>query len=123
MAMTRIVSVAVIYFADVDFANVVSALEREFLTKMEVGEHERMGEAGACIIDVRVPDGFALYVAQRRLESAMPTVRIKIMERFRESWWARHRWGIAIGIGGGLAVALIVELLRPLLARLREALG
>jgi len=46
-----------------------------------------------------------------------------MMERFRESLWARHRWGVAVGIGAGLAVALIVELLRPLAARLREALG
>jgi len=121
--MTRLVSIAVIYFADVDFANVVATLEREFLTKIEVGEHERMGGAGACIIDVRVPDGFALYVVQRRLEDALPSVRIKIMERFCESWWRRHRWSIAIGIGVGLAVALIVELLRPLADRLRELLG
>jgi len=83
----------------------------------------RVGGAYACVIDVQLPDAFAIHAAKRRLEEALPNVRIKMMERFRESLWARHRWGVAVGIGAGLAVALIVELLRPLAARLREALG
>jgi len=123
MEMTRLVSIVVVYPADADFGGLFDTLEREFLTKLELGEHRRVGGARARIIDVRVPDGFALYVVQRRLEDALPTVAIRMLERFPGSWWARHRWGIAIGIGVGLAVALIVELLRPLAARLRELLG
>jgi len=93
------------------------------MARLEVSEHRRVGAAKACIIDVRVPDNFALHATQRRLERALPAAGIKALERFPGSWWARHRWGIAIGIGVGLAVALIVELLRPLAARLRELLG
>ncbi len=123
MRMTRLVSVVVVYFADTGFDSVVGALEREFLTRLEIGDHKLVGEADACIIDVRVPDGFALHAVQQRLEGAMPTVRIKMMERFAGSWWERHRWNIAIAVGGGIAVALIADLLRPAVARLRELLG
>jgi len=69
---------------------------------------------------VQVPDGFELHAAQQRLEKAMPTVLIKIMERFRESWWRRHRGNLAISVGGGIAVALIVDLARTSAAHLRD---
>ena len=121
--MTRLVSIVVVYPADADFDGVVKTLEGEFLTRLEVSEHERMGVARACILDVRVPDTFALHTAQQRLEEAMPTVRIKALERFRGSWWGRYRRDIAIAVGGGLAVALIVDLVRLLLARLRDLPG
>lgn len=41
--MARLVSIVVIYSADVDFVDVVNTLEREFMAKIDVGEHERMG--------------------------------------------------------------------------------
>ena len=53
----------------------------------------------------------------------MPDVQIKMLERFRESWWRRHRWDIAIAIGGGIAVGLIVDLVRSSAERFREMLG
>ena len=90
---------------------------------IDVGARERMDGVQACIMDVRVPGAFALRAAQQKLERELPAVRIKMMERFHESWWERHRWGIAIGVGGGLAVALIADLVRLLLARLRELPG
>lgn len=121
--VTRLVSTVVVYFADTDFDGVMGALEAEFMTKLEISEHKLVGDTGACIIDVRVPDAFALHAVQQRLGRAMPTVGIKMMERFPGSWWAHHRWSIAIGIGVGLAVALMVELLRPLIARLRDVPG
>ena len=121
--MTRLVSIVIVYPADADFDGMMKTLEGEFLTRLEVSEHEQMGVARTCIIDVRVPGAPALHTAQQRLERELPAVRIKMMERFYESWWKRHRWGIAIGVGGGLAVALIVDLVRLLLARLRELPG
>jgi len=53
----------------------------------------------------------------------MPTVGMKIMERYHESWWARRRWTMAVGIGVGIALVFIAELLRPLTAHLRGAFG
>jgi len=38
--MTRLVSVVVVYFADTGFDSVVGALEREFLTRLEIGDHK-----------------------------------------------------------------------------------
>ena len=89
---------------------------------MDAGGHERMDGVQACIMDVRVPGALALRAAQQRLEGGLPAVRIKMMERFHESSWERHRWGIAIGVGG-LAVAPVADLVRLLLARLRELPG
>lgn len=123
MRMTRLVSIAIIYFADSGFRGIRQALESEFRSRVDVGEFANMGDTHACIIDVQVSDSFALHEAQQRLERAMPTVLIKMMERFRESWWRRHRWGIAISVGGGIAVALIVDLARTLVVRLRESVG
>lgn len=77
------------------------------------GRHSRAGGARACVIGVRLPDALAIRAARRGLEGALPAVRIRAMGRFRESMRARHRWGLAVGIGAGPAVALIVELLRP----------
>ena len=90
---------------------------------MDAGGHERMDGVQACMMDVRVPGALALRAAQQGPEREPPAVRIKMMERFHESWWERHRWGMAIGVGGGLAVALIADLVRLLLARLRELPG
>jgi len=53
----------------------------------------------------------------------MPTVRTRMMERLVGPRRSRHRRSIAIAAGGGIAVAPIVGLLRPALARLRELLG
>jgi len=121
--MARQLSIVVVYFADTDFASVMGTLEKEFPARLDAGDHRLVGNAEACIIDVLVPGGFDLRQAQHRLEEAMPTVGIKIMERYHESWWARRRWTIAVGIGVGIALMFIAELLRPLTARLREALG
>jgi len=60
-----------------------------------------MGVAKTSIIDVRVPDDFAPHATQQRPREALPTVRIKVMERFPGSWWRRCRWSIAIAVGGG----------------------
>ena len=119
----RPVSIVVVYSADVKFDSVVETLEREFEMDMDAGAHERMDGVQACIMDVRVPGALALRAAQQGPERELPAVRIKMMERFHESWWERHRWGMAIGVGGGLAVALIADLVRLLLARLRELPG
>jgi len=121
--MSRQLSIVVVYFADTDFASVMGTLEKEFSARRGAGDHRLVGNAEACIIDVLVPSGFELRQAQHRLEEAMPTVGIKIMERYHESWRARRRWTIAIGIGVGIALMFIAELLRPLTACLREALG
>ena len=121
--MTRIVSIVIVYFTGSKFKNVKQVLEEEFKTKLDVGEYAGIGGAHAYVIDVQVPDSFALHKVQRRLEEALPSVRIKMLERFRESWWRRHRWDIAIAIGGGIAVGLIVDLVRSSAERFREMLG
>lgn len=123
MAMARIVPIVVVYFTGSKFKSVMQVLEDEFKTKLDVGEYASLGGAHAHVIDVQVPDGFELHTEQRRLGASMPTVRIKIMGRFRESWWRRYRWNIAIAIGGGIAVAFIVDLVRSSADRLRDLLG
>lgn len=60
---------------------------------------------------------------QRRLGAALPPVRIKMTGRFRESWWRRYRWNIAIATGGGIAVAFLVDLVRSSAERLRDLFG
>lgn len=121
--MNRLVSIVVVYFSDSRFKNVQNTLETEFKTRLDIGEHSSVGEVCACVIDVQAPDSFVLADMQRRLEAALPSVRIKMMERFRESWWRRYRWNIAIAIGGGIAVAFIVDLVRSSAERLRDLLG
>ncbi len=116
--VTRLVSIVTVYFHDSDFVKVRHALEGEFRSRLDIGEFANVGDTFACIIDARVPNDFALHEAQQRLEDAMPTVRIKMLERFLESWWGRHRWSIAISVGGGIAVAAIVDLARASAARL-----
>jgi len=116
--MTRLVSIVVVYFADSSFEGVQRALEGEFRSRLDIGEFANVGDTFACIIDARVPNDFALHEAQQRLEAAIPTVRIKMLERFLESWWGRHRWNIAISVGGGIVVALVVDLARASAARL-----
>lgn len=114
------VSIVAACLADTDFDGVMGTLEAEFRTRLETSEHRPVGDTGACIIDVRVPDGFALNTVQQRLDLAMPTVGIKMTGRFTGSWWARHRWGIVIGVGSGIAAAATIDLLRSLAARLRD---
>jgi len=116
--MTRLVSIVTVYFHDSDFVKVRRALEAEFRSRRDIGEFANVGDTFACIIDARVPNDFALHEAQQRLEAAMPTVRMKMMERFPESGWRRHRWSVAILVGGGIAVALVVDLARASAARL-----
>jgi len=72
--------------------------------------------------DRRAHGAFALRAAQQGPERELPAVRIRMMERFHESWWERHRWVMAIGVGG-LDVAPVADLVRLLLARLRELPG
>jgi len=108
---------------DAGFGAVLGALEGEFLARLDVSDRERMGIAKACTIGARVPGGLAPRAARQGLEEALPTVRIKVMERFPGSWWGRYRRGIAIAMGGGLAVAPMAGLLRPAVARLREPPG
>jgi len=45
------------------------------------------------------------------------------MGRFPGPWWGRHRRGIAMAVGGGLAVAPMAGLARLFIARLREPPG
>jgi len=106
--VARFVSIVVVYFEDSRLKNVQHTLEMGLKTNLDIGGHTGVGEAHACVIDVRVPDEFVLYTTQRRLRKAMPTAQIKTMERFRESWRGRHRWNTAIAtaIGGGIAVPL-----------------
>jgi len=72
--------------ADVKFDSVVETPGREFEMDMDAGGHERMDGVQACIMDVRVPGALALRAAQQRLEGGLAAVRIKMMERFHESW-------------------------------------
>lgn len=120
--MARFVSIVVVYFEDSRLKNAQHTLEMELKTNLDIGEHTRVGEAHACVIDVRVPKNLCCTL-QRRLRKAMPTAQIKTMGRFRESWRGRHRWNTAIAIGGGIAVAFIVDLVRSPLDRLRDFFG
>lgn len=99
------------------------AMEGAFGAELDISSNSRVGDACACVTGVQVPDGFDTRAARRKIKRALPAVRIKMMWRFHESRWARRRGGIAIGVGIGLAMILVAELLRPLAARMREALG
>jgi len=121
--MVRRLSIVVVYPAGTRLKGTRRVLEDVLGAELDIGDHSPVGDVFACVVGAQLPDGFETGEAKRRIRRALPAVRIKIMERFRESWWRRHRWGIAIGIGGSLAVVLAVELLRPLVARMREALG
>ena len=59
--MARLVSIVVVYFADIRFKNIQHTLEVEFKTNLDIGDHTRVGDAHACVIDVQVPDEFVLY--------------------------------------------------------------
>lgn len=95
--------------------------------KLDVGGHSRVGGVYARVIDVQVPDNFAISSARRKMRGALPAVRTKVMGRFTEPRWARPRRtvaiGVAIGAGVGIAVVFISDLLRPLVERMRGAPG
>jgi len=121
--VARQLSIVVVYPAGARLRSIRRVLEGVFGVELDVGKHSRVGDAYACVIDVQVPDGFDTRAARRRIRRELPDVRIKMMWRFCESWWARHRWSVAIGVGVGIALMFVAELLRPLIARMREALG
>jgi len=125
--LARQLSIVIVYSPDTEIQSVERVLEGVFGSELDISDNSRVGNVHACVIDVRVPDGFEVRAARRRIREELPAVRIKIIERFRESWWARPRWAIAIGagvgIGVGVALVFISELLRPLVERMREALG
>lgn len=54
--MSRLVSIVAVYFSDNRFKNAQNALETEFKTSLDIGEHYGVGEARACVIDAQVPD-------------------------------------------------------------------
>jgi len=61
------------------------AMEGVFGAELDIGDHSPVGDVFACVVDVRLPDGFETGEAKRGTSRALPAVRIKIMERFRES--------------------------------------
>jgi len=111
------------YPVDADFGAALGAPGGEFLAGLEASDHEGTGAAKACVTGVRMPGGFAPRAAQQGPGEAMPAVRTRVMERFPGPWWGRHRRGIAMAVGGGLAVAPMAGLARLFIARLREPPG
>jgi len=125
--VARQLSVVVVHSPETRLLGARRVLEDVFNAELDVGKHTLVGDACACIIDVRVPDSFVFHAAKRRIGEELPDVRIKMMDRLTEPRWARPQWhvgvGIAIGIIAGIALSFIDELLSPLVTRMREALG
>ncbi len=111
--MTRLISIVVVYHDDINLVeDLVPVFEEQFKRPIDVGVVVQTGNVCVCVFSVSVPNSFALHKVQRKLNNTFPNVSICVLERFKETWWRRYGWNVAISVWGGMAVILFVEIMR-----------
>jgi len=119
--MARLVSIVMAYTKPTQLeSDILPALEEEFHMPIRATIVAKMGGMHVCVFDLCVSDTFSLHKTERHLRTAIPGTEVSLLVRFHDTWWRRYRWNVAITVGGGLVVILVVELMRSSATRLYD---
>lgn len=117
MAIT--VSIVIAYPLHVDFLEEIRPEIEQILGTQIPGMPKTVtvGSTRSCIIDVELPDNFDIRGIRSQINDRLPDVNANVATRFRRSIWEWRGIDVVIAVTSGIAVALMLDAVRLLLAR------
>lgn len=113
------VSIVVVYPTHMDFWEEIGP-KIEAMLGTQITHKPRMAAVGSkrsCIVDVELPDNFDIRSIETQANDRLPDVNVSVATRFRKSIWEWRGLDVVIAITSGIAVALVLDAVRLLLAR------